>query len=113
MVYGQEVNETMMMKKWYYCDQVTVPDSLETKLFYVKEEGCKSTGNHFYWEFKRNGEYCWSQALHDETTGIIDGLIAVPNDKWKIDGDMLYVGSNRFVIDVINDENLLIHRAID
>lgn len=111
-LYSQGIKDSLLIKKWYYCDSVIKPDGLNTMLFYSepRETRCKPNSYVFYWEFKENGKYEWSDTLHNSQNNIIDGCVVTPNDSWSLKNNILYIGENEFIIDALNKYRLLIHR---
>lgn len=107
---GQDNATDLLIKKWFYCGDNLEPSTAETVFFYSSQNGCKNDWNPFYWEFTTNGEYRWSEIIHYDFTEIDAGVIVVPNDNWRLEGELLYLDSNVFRIDVLNETNLLIHR---
>ena len=112
-LFSQEAKDTLLIKKWYYCDSVTKPDKLvNTMLFYSDPDATRCEPNNyvFYWEFKGNGKYEWSDTTHNSQHNIVDGLTVIPSSNWKFKNDILYIGEKEFIIDVLNKDRLLIHR---
>lgn len=105
-------SDSLLIKKWFYCDSVTEPNELTKMLFYAdsKETECEPTKYVFFWEFKMNGEYIWSDTLRNSQSNKIDGTEWTTSEKWRIEKDVLYVGRNIFIIDVLSGNRLLIHR---
>lgn len=109
-------SDTTLVRKWYYCDSVAKPNELEMMLFYSTSDDtkCEPVGHVFFWEFKQDGTYVWSDTLHNAHNDIVDGIIVTSTSQtWRIDKDVLYMGNNIFVIDVLSTNRLLIHRYKD
>jgi hypothetical protein len=110
-LFGQPHKETLLKRQWYYCDSVSEPSKTEYLKLSSKNSICEHLFTEFYWEFKNNGEYEWSDVIIDDTSNVADGVIVIPIDnKWKIENDVLTMGSNTFKIVKLNKRHLIIQR---
>lgn len=109
---SQNSTDSLILRKWYYCDTFVQPDNLEMMLFYSDPEtiNCYSNQTPYYWEFKKNGELLWTDSQQNSQSTIIDGVIFKPNYKWSWQNDNLKILNNEFVIDVLTSKHLIIHR---
>ena len=111
-LYGQSHKETLLMRQWYYCDSASEPKKTEYLKLSSNEKICDQILTDFYWEFKENGEYLWSDVrMDDSNQNVVDGVLVTPIDnKWEIENDVLIMGIERFKIIKLNKKKLIIER---
>ncbi len=111
-LHGQSHKETLLKRQWYYCDSVSEPTETEYLKLSSNKKICDQILTDFYWEFKENGEYLWSDVIMDDASNnVVDGVTVTPIDsKWKIENDVLIMGTDRFKIIKLNKKYLIIHR---
>jgi hypothetical protein len=109
--------DSLIQKKWYYCASEPVnQNDVLIKSFRADEITCESEPHSFYWELRDNHDFIWSSiGLPTETkrgiqsSGIINGIYVVSGDKWSFKNEILTIGDFKFVVDVLDEDNLLIH----
>ncbi len=111
----QAQNDSALIGKWFYCDSMKGPDELDKMLFYSDKNKteCDQVENVFYWSLKEDGSFDWNDTTQNSKNDIIDGIVVHSFNKWRLDNNLLYMGNNVFIIDILDSNHLLIHRRMD
>jgi len=114
-IFGQTYNESQLVKKWFYCssDSAISRQQANIMVFSLIESNCKWNNDTFHWEFKKTNKFVWSDVVKYDDSPIMEGVIVVSNDTWKLVGETLFLGELEFVIDVLNEKHLIFHRVED
>jgi hypothetical protein len=120
-VYISAQVDSLLQRKWYYCaNQGISENEVHIKTFSSKENQCDE-GYLFYWEFRVDhsfardlrGEEHETPTPYGGTSGIINGIWLNVHDHWSFENEILTIGDFNFAIDVLDENNLLIHCLMD
>lgn len=108
-----QINEDKLIGKWYICSETVEFDSMDVVFLHKTMDCIDAHYPEFYWEFNENGVFYYSDTLVS-SNDIINGLRVGSNKKdvWKLDLDELTViiYDRKFKIDVLEKNNIILHR---
>lgn len=114
---AQESKNSIIMKKWYYCDTNGLdPSSIQTIALYAAEITCVNSKHRFFWEFTPNHHLSWDfhgPSKESPYGGRIGSIFRSTGSSWSIDMNTLTIATNQFIFEVILEDYLLLRRIDD